>query len=73
MKELVGKLETVGFEIIEKRYSYGFWGSLAWRLSIRNPLKMINKKQALLSIPAVLSACRAAFYRAIQSLGYEDG
>ncbi|HPV15675.1 MAG TPA: class I SAM-dependent methyltransferase [Candidatus Cloacimonadota bacterium] len=49
MKELVGKLETVGFEIIEKRYSYGFWGSLAWRLSIRNPLKMINKSKLCLA------------------------
>jgi len=38
-----------GFEIIEKRYSYGFWGSLAWRLSIRNPLKMINKSKLCLA------------------------
>lgn len=42
MQELVDKLQTAGFKIVEQRYSYGFWGALAWRLSIRNPLKLIK-------------------------------
>lgn len=50
MQELVSKLEAVGFEIVEQHYSYGFWGSLAWRLSIRNPLKIINKSKAFLPV-----------------------
>ncbi|HHZ15235.1 MAG TPA: methyltransferase domain-containing protein [Candidatus Cloacimonetes bacterium] len=50
IQELVSKLETAGFEIVEKRYSYGFWGSLAWRLSIRNPLRLINKSKLYLAV-----------------------
>ncbi|MGI6197814.1 MAG: class I SAM-dependent methyltransferase [Candidatus Cloacimonadaceae bacterium] len=50
MQELVNKLETTGFKIVEQRYSYGFWGSLAWRLSIRNPLKMLNRSKLFLTL-----------------------
>ncbi len=50
MQELVNKLETTGFKIVEQRYSYGFWGSLAWRLSIRNPLKIINRSKLFLAL-----------------------
>ena len=42
MMQLITKLESTGFEIVEKHYSYGYWGALAWKLSIRNPLKMIH-------------------------------
>ncbi len=57
METLVEKLETLGFEIDEKLYSYGFWGALAWKLSIRQPLKMIQKsKLAIGLLPLYLLA-----------------
>jgi len=46
LNDLRAKLESVGFEVIESRYSYGFWGSLAWKLSIRQPLRLIGKSKA---------------------------
>ena len=43
LAELTDKLTATGFEIIDSRYSYGRFGSLAWKLSIRLPLKMIGR------------------------------
>ncbi|HNZ07280.1 MAG TPA: methyltransferase domain-containing protein [Candidatus Cloacimonadota bacterium] len=50
MEDLRTKLESVGFEIIESRYSYGFWGSLAWKLSIRIPLNMIGRSKVFMLV-----------------------
>ena len=50
MQDLMSKLEATGFKIVEQRYSYGFWGSLAWRLSIRNPLKLIKRSRLFLPL-----------------------
>lgn len=45
LADLSLKLQDTGFEIIDSRYSYGRFGSLAWKLSIRLPLKMIGRSK----------------------------
>jgi len=41
-EDLVSKVETAGFEIVECNYTYGFWGRLYWLLIMRNSLVMVN-------------------------------
>ncbi len=50
MADLRAKLDSVGFQVIESKYSYGFWGSFAWKLSIRLPLKLIGVSKAFLML-----------------------
>ncbi len=55
--ELEAKLRSLGFEILESRFSYGKYGSLAWRLLIRNPLRLLDRtKLAVLLLPLYLAA-----------------
>jgi len=55
MDDLLAKLESAGFRVLESKHSYGFWGSLAWKLSIRAPLRLINSsKAAALLVPLYL-------------------
>jgi SAM-dependent methyltransferase len=49
--ELEDKLHGVGFEIVKSIYTYGFWGSLAWRLLMKYPLQLAGKKLLPLLIP----------------------
>jgi len=50
--ELEDKLRACGFTILESIYSYGTWGSLAWRLLLKHPLKLIARsKLILLALP----------------------
>jgi len=44
---LEAKLCAHGFKIRESRYTYGFWGALAWRLLIKQPLQIIAKSKLL--------------------------
>ncbi len=41
-REIREKLEGVGFEVDSIDYSYGRFGSLAWRLSIKWPIQLLN-------------------------------
>lgn len=41
--ELESKLQACGFEIVNSVYTYGYWGSLAWKLLIRNPMQYYAK------------------------------
>jgi len=41
-EEIRGKLETAGFKVETIRYTYGPWGTAAWRLGIKYPLLMLN-------------------------------
>ncbi len=50
--ELETKLRDSGFDILESLYSYGTWGSLAWRMIIKHPLSLMAKsKLAVLILP----------------------
>ena len=42
MDEIKEKLTTAGFSKVEARYSYGTPGKIAWRLSMKYPIKMLN-------------------------------
>jgi len=42
MEEIQNKLEAAGFRVEVIRYSYGRWGTIAWRLSIKFPMLLLN-------------------------------
>lgn len=42
IKEIEEKLKSAGFSKVDARYSYGKPGSVAWRLSMKYPIKMLN-------------------------------
>jgi cyclopropane fatty-acyl-phospholipid synthase-like methyltransferase len=61
--EIRQKLESVGFEIEKIKFTYGPWGSLAWRVGIKYPMVMLNTSKVfflllplyyLLALPIVL-------------------
>jgi SAM-dependent methyltransferase len=41
-EDLEQKLVPLGFSIYRSRYTYGFWGDMAWRLGIKYPMLMLN-------------------------------
>lgn len=42
LQEIQDKLKSAGFEKTEARYSYGAPGKIAWRLSMKYPIQMLN-------------------------------
>ncbi len=40
--EIRTKLESVGFKVDQIKFTYGPWGSFAWRLGIKYPMLMLN-------------------------------
>ncbi|NLA44887.1 MAG: hypothetical protein GX869_04505, partial [Candidatus Cloacimonetes bacterium] len=44
------KVQFCGFKILKSVYSYGFWGSLSWRLLISLPLGMLSKSKLWLTV-----------------------
>ena len=40
--DLEAKLVPLGFDIFRSRYTYGYWGSRAWRLGIKYPMQLLN-------------------------------
>lgn len=49
-QELEDKLRSCGLDIVESIYSYGTWGSLAWRLIIKTPLSLMAKNKLFFAI-----------------------
>ncbi len=45
MNDIRNKLERAGFSRIEASYTYGKSGSLAWRLSMKYPISILNKSK----------------------------
>lgn len=51
-EELEGKLRDAGLEPVRTLYTYGLYGSLAWRMLIKTPMRMLGKsKSAFLLLP----------------------
>jgi SAM-dependent methyltransferase len=48
--EIRSKLESAGLVVESIRYTYGRWGSLAWRLGIKVPMLMLNASKILFLI-----------------------
>jgi len=44
--EIRMKLESVGFRVEKLKYTYGMWGTIAWRLGIKYPMVMLNASKA---------------------------
>ncbi len=42
VEDLEQKLHPVGLSTYKTRYTYGFWGDIAWRLGIKYPMVMLN-------------------------------
>ncbi len=50
-EELQRKLNEAGWVSERRWYSYGFWGNIAWYISIKIPLSLIRFRPALLLLP----------------------
>lgn len=63
INEIEEKLLKAGFSKVEKKYSYGTFGSIAWKLSMKWPILMLNKSMlfGILLIPYYLIAYPIAF------------
>lgn len=53
LDELIQKLTQAGLQIKEAHYSYGTWGSLAWRLLIKFPMLLLAKSLLLAPLVAL--------------------
>ena len=49
-EDFESKLHPLGFKTIQSKYTYGFWGNLAWRLGIKYPIVMINISKLFLIV-----------------------
>lgn len=49
-EDLESKLHPLGFTTHQSKYTYGFWGDIAWRLGIKYPIMMVNLSRLLLLI-----------------------
>jgi SAM-dependent methyltransferase len=43
INDITGKLIAAGFRIIEVKYTYGMPGNISWHLSIKYPVRLLNK------------------------------
>jgi len=50
VQELETKLKSAGFSIDSIQYTYGFWGKIAWKLSIKIPMLLMNRSKIFLII-----------------------
>lgn len=41
-EDLSEKLTPIGFSIFRWKYTYGFWGDIAWRIGIKYPMILLN-------------------------------
>ena len=49
-EDFESKLHPLGFKTLKSKYTYGFWGNLAWRLGIKYPIMMVNISKLLLVV-----------------------
>ena len=49
-KDLESKLHPIGFTTYSSKYTYGFWGDMAWRLGIKYPMVLLNVSKIFLII-----------------------
>lgn len=48
ISDMEQKLKIAGFNKIECKYSYGRYGSISWRLSMKYPILMLNRSRAFI-------------------------
>jgi len=47
ISDITQKLNRAGFSEVEARYTYGFPGSLSWKISMKYPILMLGKSKAI--------------------------
>ncbi|MBO6574628.1 MAG: class I SAM-dependent methyltransferase [Rhodothermales bacterium] len=45
--EITDKLQRAGFDKVHTEFGYGFWGSLAWRLLVQVPMRLLSTSMVL--------------------------
>jgi SAM-dependent methyltransferase len=50
VEDLEQKLGPLGLSTYKARYTYGFWGDVAWRLGIKYPMVMLNASKSFFII-----------------------
>ncbi|MBE2281131.1 MAG: class I SAM-dependent methyltransferase [Ignavibacteriaceae bacterium] len=51
-EDFESKLHPLGFQTVTSKYSYGFWGDIAWRIGIKIPILSVNfSKFSLILLP----------------------
>lgn len=68
-EEIRNKLADAGFEAVEVRYTYGKPGSIAWRISMKYPMRLLGYSKAFLII---LPVYYLIFMPAVLILNYMD-
>lgn len=53
-EEITSKLKSAGFDSVKPHYTYGFWGHLAWVLSVKWPMIWFNKLNLFAVIPLLI-------------------
>ena len=48
--EIIEKLKQTGFAVKSFQYTYGYWGQLSWKLTMKYPLTLVSKSKAFLLI-----------------------
>lgn len=48
--DITQKLTRAGFSDISAQFTYGFWGSLSWKISMKAPIVMLNASKAFFII-----------------------
>ncbi len=53
-EEITTKLKSAGYDSVKPHYTYGFWGHLAWVLSVKWPMLWFNKLNLFAAIPLMI-------------------
>jgi SAM-dependent methyltransferase len=68
--EIRAKLESVGFSVEKLRYTYGPWGTIAWRLGIKYPMLMLNANKGFFFFLPIYYAITFPFTLVFMFLDY---
>lgn len=70
--ELTGKLREAGFEITKATYTYGRYGSRAWRLLIKWPMQMLARTRLAFGLLPIYYAAALPVGSALNALDLRD-
>jgi SAM-dependent methyltransferase len=67
-EEISAKLLSSGFSSAEPIWSYGKWGQLSWRLSMKYPIKMLNRGRVFILLLPLYYIITLPFFLLFNSL-----
>jgi SAM-dependent methyltransferase len=71
--EIRSKLKSVGFNVEQIKFTYGPWGSFAWRLGIKYPMVMLNASKLFFLLLPLYYLLTLPFTLALMYLDYSLG